>query len=315
MVTRNRRRLARIDCVVLARAVTVLALALTGCADRLIARTTIDVAARAVPAIEAESDPDLAEAAAPAGIVQLEGFYAAFGADRKLVTLLAEATCGYAAGFVADDAEDALYAGDRERAGSIARRARALLGRCARWALLGLGDRFAHVLDTDDATARALLASAAPDDAALLSWLGTAVAASIGAEPHDPGDAPLFALAPRAIAILERALALDDALDHGRAHVVVGALYAAQGAGLGGDPERGLAHLRRALTLSGGRLLLAKVMIARVYAVTTRDPERFDRELASVIATPASVWPEQRLANELARRKALRYQRHRDRWF
>jgi hypothetical protein len=27
------------------------------------------------------------------------------------------------------------------------------------------------------------------------------------------------------------------------------------------------------------------------------------------------VWPEQRLDNELARRKALRYQRHRDRWF
>jgi hypothetical protein len=283
-----------------------------GCVDRLVQRPTLDLIERSLPAIEAESDPDLAEAAAAPAIVQLQGFHAAWGPSPRLTLLLARATCGYAAGFVADHEEDAALRGDAAAARALSARARALLGRCARWALEGLGDRFAAILDAQDGEARAILAAAGAADAPPLYWLGVALAASIGVDPDDP---KLLALAPRVIAILERVVVLDDGIDHGRAHVILGILYAAQSAAVGGEPARGRAHFERALALTGGRLLLARVMMARTYAVSTRDPALFDRLLAEVLRTPASSWPEQRLDNELAQRKARRYQAHRDRWF
>ena len=296
----------------MSRGVPLLALVLAACVDRFAARQTIDLVARSLPAIEQDSDPDLVEAAAPGGILQLEGFYVAWGPDRQLETLLARATCGYAAGFLADRAEAADLDGDGHAARALATRARSLLGRCASWALLGLGGRYAGILDDSPGDAAATLARATPDDAELLYWLGTAVAASIGTTPD---DLHIIALAPRATALLERAVALDDGVDHGRAHVVLGILYSAQSAAVGGDPARGRQHFEHALAISGGSLLLARVMLARYFAVTTRDAARFDRELAEVIATSPSRWPARRLDNELAHRKARRYLTHRDRWF
>ncbi|MCE9574723.1 MAG: TRAP transporter TatT component family protein [Deltaproteobacteria bacterium] len=292
--------------------VALVALLLGGCLDRAIAGQTIALVARTTPAIEADDDPDLVEAAAPAGLLQLEGFYVAYGGDRRLLPLLAQATCGLGAGFVQDHWEEATLAGRAEDARALAADGRTLLGRCATLALEWLGPRFAGVLDVDDARAAAMLRGAGRGDAAMLYWLGTAVAASIGI---DAADQRLTALLPRATAILERAVALDDGLDHGSGHVVLGIIYASRSAAIGGDPARGKAHLERALALTGGKLLLAKVMLARFYAVNTRDQALFERTIREVLNTPPSVWPEQRLSGELAHRKARRYWKYRKRFF
>jgi hypothetical protein len=289
-----------------------LAVSLGPACDHLIAGQTIALVARTTPAIEADDDPDLVEAAAPAGLLQLEGFYVAYGGDRRLLPLLAQATCGYAAGFVQDHWEEATLAGRAEVARALAVDGRSLLGRCARYALIGLGDRFAPILDIDDAGANTILRRAERGDAPMLYWLGTAVAASIGL---DPADQRLVALLPRATAILERAVALDDGLDNGQGHITLGIVYASRSAAVGGDPARGRAHLERALAITGGKSLMARVMLARFVAVTTRDPALFDRTLREVLATPPSVWPAQRLSGELAQRKARRYVRYRGKWF
>lgn len=285
---------------------------LAACVDGFVARRTIAMVRQSLPVMEAESDPDLAEAAAPGGIKQLEGFHLAWGPDRELETLLARATCGYGAGFLADRAEAARLDGDDAGAAAWATRARGLLERCAGWATRGLGRAYEGLAERSDADAAAVLARARARDAELLFWLGTSLAASIGAAPDDPR---VLARAPRAIAILERVVALDDDLEHGRPHVMLGILHAATAAAVGGDPERGRRHLEHALSLTEGRLLLAHVMMARIYAVTTRDAALFDERLARVLATPTTIWPEQRLDNELAHRKARRYQAQRARWF
>ncbi len=291
--------------------IAVLALA-SGCLDRAIAGQTIALVARTTPAIEADDDPDLVEAAAPAGLLQLQGFYVAYGGDRRLLPLLAQATCGLGAGFVQDHWEEATLAGRVAEARDLAADSRILLGRCASLALTWLGPRFATILDVDDARAAAILRAASRGDAVMLYWLGTAVAASIGV---DAADQRLTALLPRATAILERAVALEDGLDHGSGHVVLGIIYASRSAAIGGDPARGKAHLERALALTGGKLLLAKVMLARFYAVNTRDRALFERTIREVLMTPPSVWPAQRLSGELAHRKARRYWKYRKRFF
>jgi hypothetical protein len=52
---------------------------------------------------------------------------------------------------------------------------------------------------------------------------------------------------------------------------------------------------------------MGKVLYARYYATVVQDRDLYVRTLKEVLATPGSIWPEQRLANELARRRAARY--------
>ncbi len=56
-------------------------------------------------------------------------------------------------------------------------------------------------------------------------------------------------------------------------------------------------------------------MLARIYAVTVRDEALFTRLLIEVLRTSPAVFPEQRLANEIAHRKARRYLAAKSRWF
>jgi hypothetical protein len=291
----------------------VTAFALVGCSvEELAVRQTIPLLVRTRPSIAMESDVELARAATPPGLKQLEGFYRVAGPEPRLVALLTEAFCGYGAGFLQDDWEAAVLRGARDDAEVLRRHARAVLGRCAAYAMIGLGGRYDAILALDDDAAAARLAAAGVRDAAGLYWIATATATAIGMDPLDPR---LAALLPRAIAMLERVIVLAPALEQGQALMTLGILHAAQSAAIGGDPERGRALLERASAVGGGRLLLPRVMLARIYAVTVRDQALFTRTLVEVLRTDPAIAPEQRLANEIAHKKARRYLRYRARWF
>jgi len=55
--------------------------------------------------------------------------------------------------------------------------------------------------------------------------------------------------------------------------------------------------------------------MARYYAVVTQDRALFESTLKEVLNTPANVYPEYRLANELAKRRAKRYLEHVEDYF
>jgi hypothetical protein len=76
---------------------------------------------------------------------------------------------------------------------------------------------------------------------------------------------------------------------------------------VGGDPQKAGALFQEVIGQTKGRYLMAQVLYARYYATVTLDRALYEKTLKQVLATPASVWPEQRLANELARRRAARY--------
>ena len=64
-----------------------------------------------------------------------------------------------------------------------------------------------------------------------------------------------------------------------------------------------------------GKYLMPRVMFARFYGVITQDRPLFEKTLKDVIAAPHDLWPEQRLPNELAKRRAARYLAHADDYF
>ena len=103
--------------------------------------------------------------------------------------------------------------------------------------------------------------------------------------------------------LFERVVELDETLEHGGAHLYLGALDTMLPPALGGRPEDGRAHFRRTLEISDQRHLTAKVMLAESYARMMFDRELHDRLLEEVLAADPEA-PGLTLANVLAQRDA-----------
>ena len=90
-------------------------------------------------------------------------------------------------------------------------------------------------------------------------------------------------------AALERALELDESYEQGGLHAYVGILNSLRPPALGGHPEVARQHFERAIELSVGRDLSAKVEYARRYARMVFDQELHDRLLMEVLAAPTEA--------------------------
>lgn len=103
---------------------------------------------------------------------------------------------------------------------------------------------------------------------------------------------------------LERLYALNEAGSGGRIDVYLGVLNTLRPPALGGRPDVARRHFERAIRLSNGRDLNAKVEYARGYARLVYDRELHDRLLNEVISADA-VAPGYTLFNTLAQREAV----------
>lgn len=113
-----------------------------------------------------------------------------------------------------------------------------------------------------------------------------------------------IAQVPRIEALMERVVALDEAHDYGNAYLYLGVLSTQLPPALGGKPEEGRAFFERAIEISEGRNLQAKVLFAKQYARLVFDRELHDRLLTEV--TQANPQAEGlTLSNTLAQQQAV----------
>lgn len=140
----------------------------------------------------------------------------------------------------------------------------------------------------------------ADDDVPGLYTLGAAWAGWIQAHSDDFNA---VADLPRVEALMNRVIALDERYQSGAAHLYLGVIATAIPPALGGRPEQGRAHFERALALSDGHNLMAKVYFAKNYARGVFDRELHDRLLNEVLATDPR-WPGWTLSNTLAKKEA-----------
>jgi hypothetical protein len=108
---------------------------------------------------------------------------------------------------------------------------------------------------------------------------------------------------PKIEALMGRIVDLDESYDHGGAHLYLGVLLTQRPASLGGRPEQGREHFERAIALSDGRNLMAKVLYARYYARLVFDRPLHDRLLREVLEADPQA-PGLTLSNTLARQEA-----------
>ncbi len=104
--------------------------------------------------------------------------------------------------------------------------------------------------------------------------------------------------------LLGRVLQIDEKVEKGSAHLFFGVLYGAKPEMIGGNPDRSRFHFERALELSGRSRLIVQTSYAETYARMTFNKQLHDTLLHEVVAFELDKAPTERLANEIAKRKA-----------
>jgi predicted anti-sigma-YlaC factor YlaD len=245
-----------------------------------------------------DSDPELIRDAAPFSLKLMESLLAENPQHAGLLAAAAAGFTQYGYAFVQQDA-DRLEETDVAAATALRVRARGLYLRGRDYGLRGL--ELAHpgmgaALRTDP---RAAVAACTAADAPLLYWTAVAWAGAIAATKD---DAHLIADLPIVEALIDRALAVDEAFDAGAIHSFL-ITYSMSRAGP--DPAaRATSHFDRAVALSGGRQAAPFVALAEAVGIQQQDRARFTQLLEQALAIDPDERPEWRLANLVLQRRA-----------
>lgn len=137
-------------------------------------------------------------------------------------------------------------------------------------------------------------------DVPYLYALGTAWAGWIQANSTDMNA---VAKLPYVDAVMNRVAELNETYDSGGVHIYLGVLATLLPPSLGGQPEVARQHFERAVALSEGTNLLAKVLYAERYARLVFNRNLHDRLLREVLAADPHV-PGRTLSNTYAQRRA-----------
>jgi len=268
----------------------------SGCAS-MASQVTRGLAANLVAAILDQPDPETVRQGAPAYLLLVDGLIQGAPESEELLRAGAELYSAYASAFVTEP----------ERAQLLAATARSYGLR----ALCRANRHFcgAEALPFDEF--RAVLAQLRRRD---VPSLHAAAAAWAGWIQANSSDFRAVADTARVRAMMERVVALDERWDGGSAHLYLGVLDTLLPPALGGRPEDGKAHFQRAIALSGGRNLMAKVLYARHYARLVFDREEHDR-LCREVLTASPVAPGLTLVNTLAQQQARQLLASADEYF
>ena len=281
------------------------------------ASTTAEILARAQPSLQQESDYELASRAVPGALKTIEGFYVA-DEQPVLREILTEGYCQYATAFVEDEWEVAKFAKKLDDVEYQNERASKMFARCMNYALMDLGSAWQKDLFGTTDAAQKRIAASGHDDRRAMMWAALGLGGMIN---HNLGSAEMLSYLPTVKLILQRVVQLDgpktpsdcdsNCLVH-RAlpHIALGMLASGASKEFGGNAQEAAQHFQEALAITGDRMLLARVLWAYRVGVMTNDRKLFHSQLVKVLETDPAIWPEQRLANEVAHRRARRYLSH-----
>lgn len=275
----------------------------TGCIKKVLLDGQISSTRTASAAVNTIGDFEVANAAAFAGIAQMEGMRYLAPDNEDAQFLLLRSWAGSSFGFIEDAMERAEDAGGQLSPEFGYHKRRAIEGYSrgiwyGKQLLENEHEGFDPATRNAD-TIRAYVQQFDEDDVETLFWMGQAWMGRVGAGKDDPAlVSELFV----GVAFMERVLELKPTFLYGAAHVAVGSFHARSTVG---ELEEGKKHFEEALRISDGKFLAAKVQYARTYYCMKGDKENYTRLLQEVLDSGDTL-PDQRLPNTLAKRKAAR---------
>ena len=247
-----------------------------------------------------QPDPQLVRDGAPAYLLAIDGLITNDPENPALLRDGCTAYATYASAFLSGEA-------DAERAARLQGRAREYGQRLLRLHACYARAEAAPMPEFEAALAQFRRADVPDLYAAGNAWLGWIIAKN--------ESMAAMAELPRALAVMQRSLALDEGYAEGGAHLVFAVYYTLQPPGAGQDLAKSRQHFERAMELGGPQSLMPKVLFAEFYARAAVDPDLFTRTLRAVLEAPETVPPPLRLMNAIARDRATRLLQQKDELF
>ncbi len=239
-------------------------------------------------AILNQDDPATVKAGAPAYLLLIDGLISDDPGNIRLLLMGAKLYSTYAGAFVDDP----------ERAKRMTTHARTYAIRALCQKSLAVCPMLTHPYDQ---FVRGLATLTLTDVPVLYTW----AASWAGWIQAHRDDWNAVAELPKVEAAMQRIIQLDETFEEGGPHLYLGVLGTLQPPSLGGKPEKARAHFERAIELSGGHNLMAKVLFAKHYARLVFDRKLHEQLLQEVLASDP-VDPGHTFSNAMAKEEARR---------
>lgn len=279
------------------RVVGVLLLLLLGGCGSIIDNAVDDMAANLTRSMMDQDDPETVRQAAPAYLLMLDSFVQGDPDNPSMLYNTAALYSAYGGVFVDDPV----------RAQKLTARAWSYVQR----ALCIEYDDACNISSITFDDWNVFLADRSPKDAEALFGVATSWLAFVRA---NASDYAVLAQLPKAEALLNRLGDINDGYEEVNITLYLGVLNSIRPAALGGNPEKGQVYFKKAIELSEGTDLGAKVSYARFYARTLYERELHDKLLKEVLAADARKGAST-LLNVMAQDQAKRLLESADEYF
>ena len=244
-----------------------------------------------------DEDPQLVAEALPFNLKTIETLLQTSPEHREILLMATKSFSLYAYGFVAPRVDELEYV-DFNRSEELRRRAAALYRRAYRYGLRGLEVSHQGIADRLPVDPVAAAQTLAMDDVALTVWTAAALGGMISLSKDDPESTADIAVVG---ALLERALSLDETFEAGTIHEF---LLTYEAARAGGSLDRAREHYQRALQLGEAKKPSIWLSWAESVSVAEQDRDEFLELVEKAMAFDVERYPNNRLLNVLAQRRA-----------
>jgi hypothetical protein len=275
-----------------------LSMTTTGCLKKVLIDGQVRGTRDGAPAVNTLHDFEVARSVARAGLGTLEGMYKLAPYNEDALFLLTRSWAGASFAFSEDEYEQAQEQRDDVMAAYHKARTRSGFER-ARFYGIQLLSKKAPGFEAARRNADTIKAWVNEhfrhqEEAEDLLWASFAWIGLVGIAKDDPAIG---------VAMAERSLELDEKLEYGMAHILLGAYHARTAQSELEDAKR---HFEAALKINGGKFLSTELNYAQRYYCAKSDRPNYERLLNKVLAAGDPL-PEARLQNLIAKRRARRY--------
>ncbi len=279
----------------------VLSLLLQSCVKRLAVNSIANALTEGSASVYArDDDPVLVGAALPFALKTMETLLEQAPNNKKLLIATASGFVQYAHAFVLQPANTLEFT-DLAAARDERDRARRLFLRARTYALRALELDHDGITERLTSDPRAAVSTARLQDIHALYWTGVAWGSAISISKSDMS---LVGEVPIVRSLLERALALAPDWEDGAIHEFFIHFDAGRTEAEGGGIAKAESHFERAMHLNGGRSIGPLVVLAETVCVRQQDRGRFKDLLNRALTFDIDKYPDRRLANILAQKKA-----------
>jgi hypothetical protein len=283
-----------------------LAFGTTGCLKQILIDGQIEGTRKGADGVDSLSDYEMAMGTTWSGLGQFEGMHYIAPQNEDALFLLTKGWAAATFAFIEDQMEQAQDAEGETGPTYLYQQARARAGyeRAVHYGIQLLELRhpgFEAARKNDDTMKAWLSKFVVPErDAPNLFWAGYAWLSKTNILKDDPAVvADLFI----GVAMIERSVALDENYMNGTGHIALGAYHARSPMA---ELDEAKKHFDRAAQISGGKLLMVQFNLATKYYCIKVDKPNYEKLLNDVVSA-GDVFPEQRLSNTVAKRRAKRY--------